>query len=668
MNVPEQFQGSVALQFVTSQGWNWKVSTAPNIELERCPYCGKDNYGHLYMEVHGTADEQRKRDGLHTCHRCGKGGSLYSLKEHLGVVIPGVQSRKDWAGSEREIEPLPNVEEAHEALLADEDAMDYLMNHRGFSRDIIERQKLGLKRRYFRETGEVRALLYPYLVNGNCVFVHYRTLPTMPVSENKVPKSFNSPKGWDAPLYNQEVLQAGIKDVILVEGEANTIAGIDHGIQTICGVPGANFKKADWIETLDKLELDRIYICYDSDRVGQKAAQTLASRIGVEKCWRITLPSFEFTDPETGLQKKGKDLNEWFVHGGGSAGEFERLKAEAAQFDVDGVAGTQDALDELEDELRGREGVEPMYKPPWKSLAKLVGFDPGDVIDIIAAEKIGKTTFALNLVEHMVNTYDEDCVFICLEMMRTKLARKWVCHVTGLADNLPKTDEEAKALKESFLKAIPEAKNLAASRKGDLYWCYPRYKKVDDIYKLMIDCIRRYGVKWIVIDNIQRLCDTTLGSKNRTQHLSEISKTTSQIAKDYGVKVIRILQPHRVKDGQLVSTDNNDGASQIGKDCDSGISLNRNRVAKLTAQQFQTMAYVENNETFDDKMLASVDLSRYSAGGQTTLHYNGATSTVSEYNMAQIAKINAEAQKDVGYAGQLAALGIPTDVPGDIRL
>ncbi len=660
MIIPAEFQGSVALQFIQSRGWEWKVSTLPNIELERCPYCDKSGYGHLYVEIHGPGDEQAKRDGLHQCHRCGKGGSLYSLKEHLGVNIAGVQSRKDWAGGDAAIEPLPDIAACHQALLEDEAAMDYLINGRGFSREIIARQQIGLAaKRYFRECGEVRAIVYPYLVNGNCVYVHYRTLPTMPLKESKVPKAFNSPKGWDAPLYNGGLLQPGLKEVFMVEGEANCIAAMDKGVDNIVGVPGANFKKAEWIDTLDKLELDRIYICYDKDKVGQRAAQTVASRIGVERCWKIVLPNFTVTTEE-GEVKAGKDLNEWFAVGGGTAEGFEQLKQEATLFDVDGVSSSPDALQDLLDQIQGKDSVEQKYKTQWPSLNKLIGFDAGDVIDIVAEEKVGKTTFAMNLLDHMVSTYGDDGVFICLEMMTARMIRKWICLVTGVADNNPKTPEEADKLKHEFLKAIPLARQIALERAGNLYWCYPRYKTTDDIYNLIRDCIRRYGVKWVVLDNLQRLCDTTSGGgENRTQRLSQISKVTSQIAKDYGVQMIRIVQPHNVQKGQIVSSRDADGASQIRKDCDLSMALHRNPAGGVkTVNEWEAMPYIEQETAFDDKMLVMPDLSRYSCGGQCTLHYDGARSTVSEYDIAQIVKIKAEASKDVGYKAQLEALNI----------
>lgn len=653
MNIPEEFSGSNALQYIQSKGWNWKIGNLPNVELEICPYCQKSGFGHCYVEIHGATDPSKNRDGLHACHKCGKGGSLYSLKTYLGDVNPAIQSQREWAGTEKKVEDLPNIDTCHQALLEDADAMDYLVNGRGFSRAIIEQQKLGLlAKKYFRNVGEVRALVYPYLVNGNCVFVHYRTLPTMPLSKNRVEKAFSSPTGWDAPLYNGEILRAGLKEVVFVEGEANTIAAMDHGLVNVVGAPGANFKKAEWLDTLDKLELEKIYICYDNDKVGNKAAQALASRIGIERCYKINLPSFTVIT-DSGETRQGKDINEWFVQGKGSTEAFETLKQEAQLFDVSGVESTQDAVQELLNQVTGKTSMEPKYTTGWPSLNARVGFEDGDVIDICAGEKQGKTTFGINLLEHMVNTYGEDGLIICLEMPTVRLARKWVCHVTGLADNMPKTAEDAVILKESFLRAIPEAQMKAGGREGNLYFCYPQYKTCDDIYKLIKDCIRRYGVRWVMIDNIQRLCDTTLGNQNRTIHLSQISKTTSKIAKDENIQMVRILQPHRIKEGSMITTDNVDGASQIAKDCDCMITLHRGRIGQLSAKDFDNAGYVETEAAFDDKMLATVGLSRYSAGGYATLHYDGPRSTINEYDVARIVSMKAKAQEGVGHDAQL---------------
>jgi len=236
----------------------------------------------------------------------------------------------------------------------------------------------------------------------------------------------------------------------------------------------------------------------------------------------------------------------------------------------------------------------------------------------------------------MVDTYGDDGIIICAEMTRAKLARSWVSHKAQVADNLPKTPEEAAALTEAFKQAIPGVKDMAANREGTLYLCYPKFTTMDDIYKLVTDCIRRYGVKWVMLDNLQRFCDLTKGTRNRTEWLSEISKRTSQIGKDYNVQMIRILQPHRVGENHLTSVSSVDGASQIAKDCDGMLILNRNRIGGVDKNTFQSGAFVESNTTFSPETLVTCGISRYSAGGETQVWFDGATSTFSKLNEGKV--------------------------------
>ncbi len=619
------------------------------------------------MEVHAKDDEERNRDGLHSCMRCGKGGNLSSLKTRLGITIKGVEGRKDWGAASKEADALPDVEACHQALMEDDEALAYLTEGRGFSLEIIQKQKLGLKAdHFFRETGKVRALIYPYLVSGNCVWAHYRSLPTMPLCENKVPKCFSSPSGWDSTLYNGGILLPGLQDLVMVEGEANTIAALDHGFSNIVGVPGANFKKAQWIDTLDRLGLDKIFICYDSDKVGQRAAQVLASRIGIERCYKITLPAFTVTTDQ-GVVRQGKDLNEWFSQGGGTAEAFEQLKQDATLFDVEGVTGSGDALQELYDEILGK-GIQPKYTTPWAGLNKFVGFDDGDVIDVLAPGKIGKTTFVLNILEHMVNEYGEDGIFICLEMTRAKLARKWIAHVAQIDDNnVGLDDEDAEALKQKFLTAIPEVQAMAANRPGELYFCSPTYKTMDDLYALIRQVIRRYGVSWIAFDNIQLAADTTSNGKgsNRTEHMSQISKRLAQINKEFGTKMVRILQPKKVQPGKMTSSGDVDGSSQIEKDCDCMLVLDRIVQGEMSKDDFEQQGFVEEAQSFGPEMFVNVALTRYSQGGRTTLYYDGAKSTVKSFADEQIKTLadnKAKKLENVGYEAQLKKLGIEPKV------
>lgn len=631
--IPENLRSSQALKFVIEQGWKWQPDgTGTQIQIENCPYCKRGDFK-FYMAV--SDPKESTRDGLHFCHHgsCNKTGNLRSLQEHLGIRIAGVESKREWAGTgDSKPDTLPDVEVCHATLLGDADAMDYLLNVRGFTQEIIDRQKLGLKEKvWFREAGESKALVIPYLVGGNVVFAKFRTLPPKP-------KDFVTPSGWEAPLYNGEILQEGIEEIIFVEGEADTLSLMSSGVMNVVGVPGAGIKKATWIENLDKIAPKKIYILYDNDKAGKKGAQEIASRIGIDKCLKLVLPPFEIE--VDGEKRPGKDINEWFTQGGGTMEVFEKLKENASLFDVTGVTSSVDALQQLEDELAGKVDLAPKYVFQWPELNRLIGMEDGDVLDIVAPGKIGKTTFGLNILDHMVAQYGEDGLLVCLEMTQARLARKWVSLVTGFEDIITVPGSpEAKAKLEELKVSCVTARSIQQSRGADLYFAYPQLvKEPEDVFKLIRDCIRRYGVKWVMFDNLQRLCDDTLKNQgHRTVQLSQISKGFAKIAKDYRIKMIRILQPKRIGKGETISTNDVDGSSQIDKDCDGMITLHRAVVGEQKKSEWETQqeGFEESFESFEPVMRVSVGMSRYSAGGTTKLYFDGARSQVRSISEGQ---------------------------------
>lgn len=627
--IPEHLAASAALKYIVSKGWKWNPESGGQVQIETCPFCHKGDYK-FYVAVMDPS--QGNRDGLFFCHHgsCQTTGNLNDLKEAMGDKIAGVSSFRREETTKQD--QLPDVDVCHAALLADAEAYDYLLNVRGFSAEIIESMKLGLKEKmYFHKAGEVKGLVIPYLVNGNVVFAKYRTLPPSP-------KDFTAPKGWEVPLYNGELLDQGPIELILVEGEADALSCMSHGILNVCGVPGAGLKKAAWIDAVDKLGDDvPKYLLYDNDKAGSKGAQELASRIGIDKVKRIVLPTFEVPDGE-GKTKPGKDVNEWFLHGGGTLEKFQELKQEAELFDVTGVTSSKDALEQLEDELAGRKDLAPTYVSPWADLNALVGFEDGDVIDILAPEKVGKTTLGLNLIDHMASTYGEDGLVVCLEMTQARLARKWVSLVTGFEDlqTQPGTPE-SKAKLEELKGSIVKAREIQNGRGADIYFAYPQMVKTpEDVFKLIRDCIRRYGVKWVMFDNLQLLCDKTLGNQgHRTIHLSQISKGFATLAKDYRIKLIRILQPKRIEKGQIAKSGDTDGSSQVAKDCDCHITMWRNPENELRKSEWESQGIEVRPQSFSAKTLLNVELSRYSSGGTCAVYFDGARSQVRPYDSAQ---------------------------------
>ena len=211
--IPDGLKRSLAMQLIAGQGWNWQGPNGDQVQVEKCPFCG-DERSKFYVKVLDPASGSTG-DGLWFCHRCTETGNLRKLQEHLGLRIAGVDSRSDWSGkSTGAPDSLPDAGACHTALLGNAEAMDYLLNVRGFTQEIISRQKLGLKEKvYFRKAGETKALVIPYLsVEGNVTFAKFRTLPP-------AEKDFTCPHGWEAGLYNAAILNEDCKEVIMVEGE-----------------------------------------------------------------------------------------------------------------------------------------------------------------------------------------------------------------------------------------------------------------------------------------------------------------------------------------------------------------------------------------------------------------------------------------------------------------
>jgi hypothetical protein len=297
------------------------------------------------------------------------------------------------------------------------------------------------------------------------------------------------------------------------------------------------------------------------------------------------------------------------------------------------VTSSADALTQLEDELNGKTDLAPTYTFAWPEFNKLIGMEDGDVLDIVAPEKVGKTTMGMNIMDHMVAQYGEDGLIVCLEMTQARLARKWVALVTGFEDTMTEPDTDVSRLKLQELKACcVTARSIQQSRGADLYFAYPMGWQDDPemVFKLIKDCIRRYGIKWVMFDNLQKFVDESLKSKDRTLCLSQFSKKFATIAKDYKIKMIRILQPKRIAPGQTISTNDVDGSSQVAKDCDAMCTLWRAVVGELKKSEWETQkeGFQESAESFEPIMKVTVGLSRYSSGGSTKLFYDGARSQV----------------------------------------
>lgn len=582
---------SKAFRYVLSKGWSYRT-TDTEIILEECPICSKNNW-HFYIN---TTPE---KDGLFSCKVCGESGNLYGLRSYLGDKDDNVVSMKDAAHTASRAQPLPDVDKLHADLLADNVAMAYLLDERGFSLDVITKFKLGV----VTEFGK-RWLAIPYFQHNTLVYVKYRTLPP-------ADKEFRGLAGREAPLFNQDCLVAGLESVCFVEGEADCLVALSNGVESVVGVPGASLKKTSWIKMLDDLDPKKVFIVYDKDRAGQTGAKELAQRIGLDKCYNVLLPDFVLPSG-----KPGKDLAEWF-HSGGTLEQFEELKAQARPFSVDGVYHVSEVVADILSDIDKNGSLNPKYDSPWPSVNAMIGgMEDGDVVGIMAEGKVGKTTLAINWLQYLANKYDEASFLYCQEMMPKRLVRKWVSMVTETDDG------------EITKETVSTAMGVAANMRGDYLFGHTPGAKMKEVSETIRQAHRRYGVKFVCFDNLQFLCRNL---DHSAQETSAISKGFKDLAMELRIVILLIIQPNRVREGEIVSARNSMGSSAIEKDVDAMLCLHRGRQGKIKEADFEAMPNMDVAENFTPQLLVRADLTRYAAGGVKTLWLWGAQSRVTEF-------------------------------------
>lgn len=170
--------------------------------------------------------------------------------------------------------------------------------------------------------------------------------------------------------------------------------------------------------------------------------------------------------------------------------------------------------------------------------AKTSGFQSGDMILIAARPSMGKTTFALNIAEHVALREHRSVVIFSLEMSKEQLAYKLLCSEA----NVDMLKLRTGTLEDKDWENIAMAAGPLS--KAKIY--------IDDsagvtVMEMRSKCRRlkmEYGIDLIVIDYLQ-LMSGGASSDNRQQEVSEISRSIKALAKEMECPVIALSQLSR---------------------------------------------------------------------------------------------------------------------------
>ncbi|MCF7708113.1 MAG: replicative DNA helicase [Verrucomicrobia bacterium] len=188
-----------------------------------------------------------------------------------------------------------------------------------------------------------------------------------------------------------------------------------------------------------------------------------------------------------------------------------------------------------------RQGLLTGIGTGFRDLDKLTsGFHPGEMVVLAARPSVGKTSLAMNMVEHIIAEQKLPVGVFSLEMTAESLVLRMICSMARV--NL-RSIREGFVPKRDFPKLTAAAGKLAGA---------PLY--IDDTPGLSILQLRakarrmsqQYGTKLFVIDYLQLLHSTSVRrSDNRQQEIADISNGIKALAKELEVPVIVLSQLNR---------------------------------------------------------------------------------------------------------------------------
>ena len=262
-------------------------------------------------------------------------------------------------------------------------------------------------------------------------------------------------------------------------------------------------------------------------------------------------------------------------------------KAEKRIFDIaqKKVGGSMVPLEHVLHEVfemienRGQRGLETGF---FDLDDMLNGLQNGEMIIVAARPSMGKTAFAMNLVEGIAAERNMPCAVFSLEMSKQQLAQRMLCS-RGKIDS--------HKLRRGMLQSHEYAHlaNVVGQLAKAPVW-------VDDSAGLTPLELRakarrlklQHDIKCIMIDYMQ-LMDNP-GPESRQQQISEISRAIKAVAREINVPVIALSQLNRAsegRDGHKPRMSDLRESGSIEQDADVIMLLHREDYYRMSEPDFQ---------------------------------------------------------------------------------
>ena len=172
------------------------------------------------------------------------------------------------------------------------------------------------------------------------------------------------------------------------------------------------------------------------------------------------------------------------------------------------------------------------------------GFQKGALILVAARPGCGKTSLGMNMINHAAVKCGKKCAIFSLEMSKEEIASRSICSIAyvdmGKALKGEMNDKEWKAI-------LSASKKLSES---NIYIDEGFSKSPMDILSKCRKLKREKGLDILMIDYLQLMQGSDKSRDNRTQEISEITRTLKMAARELEIPIILLSQLSRQSEGR----------------------------------------------------------------------------------------------------------------------
>lgn len=378
---------------------------------------------------------------------------------------------------------------------------------------------------------------------GNGVFNFYDTNDVLTMVKYRPAKSIEKgqPKTWcqkgadTAPLlFNMNRVNTS-KPLLITEGETDCASAIEAGYYNTVSVPlGAG--NLHWIEEnwewLDAF--DSIIVWSDNDDAGIKMRKDCIYRLGT---WRTryieTPPYFEKQD---GKRIPLKDINDCLQIGGK---EFViKLISDAKDVPVKSVVDYSE-IEELD--ISQMDGVTTGIKPLDNELLKIFF---GTLTVLSGRPGSGKTSIIDQTIARTID--DSKSVFLFSKEMPERMSANWFNTIIAGRRNM--AEQTSGDGRKYYVVPYATQKKMQSYYNKKLFiYRDDEPNDVESVMRSAEECVRKFGCKLIVLDNLMMI-DLNCAESDKNTAQTNLINSLIKFAAKFNVAVVLIAHPRKTQD------------------------------------------------------------------------------------------------------------------------